>query len=259
MGEITKNISLSRVSAGLPPEIATEPERAFFTGDFKMLGWIKLHRKLLNWEWYTDSNMVHLFIHLLLKANHEPGNWRGVYVKRGQVITGRKKLSQETGISERTIRTCLNRLKSTSELTTEPTNGYTIITISHYDSYQLSESQSDQQTDQPNANDRPASDQRPTTNKNNKNDNNEKENKIKHDFELFWEHYHENTGIAKTDKEAAFKYWKKLTIDEMRLAYGMVQDYKRSIDNPKYIKKARTYLRDKNFNDELRSSKKLAI
>ena len=32
-------------------------------------GWIKIHRKLLEWEWADDPNMVALWIHLLLNAN----------------------------------------------------------------------------------------------------------------------------------------------------------------------------------------------
>jgi len=122
--------------------------------------------------------MVHLFIHLLLKANHEPGRWQGIEIKRGQLVTGRKQLSKETGISERSIRTCINRLKSTSELTSKTTNRFSIITLCNYDSYQAVDYINDQQNDQPTANKRPASDQQPTTNKNNKEEKELKEDKI---------------------------------------------------------------------------------
>ena len=36
-----------------------------------MEGWVKLHRKFLEWEWYDKSETVHLFLHCLLKANHK--------------------------------------------------------------------------------------------------------------------------------------------------------------------------------------------
>ncbi len=101
-----------------------------------MNGWIKLHRKFQEWEWYRDSRMVHLFIHLLIKANREPGEWKGIKVARGQLITGRKQLSKETGISERSIRTCIERLKTTSELSLKTTNKFSLITICNYDVYQ---------------------------------------------------------------------------------------------------------------------------
>jgi hypothetical protein len=101
-----------------------------------MEGWIKLHRKFIEWEWFNISEMVHLFIYLLLLANREPGEWRGIKINRGQLITGRNSLSEGTGISQQTIRTCLSRLKSTSEITIKSTNKYSIITIIKYDDYQ---------------------------------------------------------------------------------------------------------------------------
>jgi hypothetical protein len=123
-----------------------------------MNGWIKLHRKFLDWEWFKDSNMVHLFLHLLLSANHEPRKWKGVDILPGQIVTGRHSLSDDTGISERSIRTCLTRLKSTSELTIKSTNKYSIITITKWSSYQKAPEASDQLNDQLSANKRPATD-----------------------------------------------------------------------------------------------------
>jgi len=123
-----------------------------------MNGWIKLHKKLLKWEWFGSSKTVHLFIYLLMKANFKNNEWKGITVNRGQLIFGRKKASQETGISERSIRTCLNRLKTTSEITIKTTNKYSIITICKYDDYQVKENENDQQNDQQTANKRPAND-----------------------------------------------------------------------------------------------------
>jgi len=100
------------------------------------MNWIKIHRRLKTWEWYKDSNMVHLFIHLLISANFKPSSWRGQVIERGQVVTGRKQLSSQTGISEQKIRTCLNRLKSTNELTIKTTNRFSVITLINYDKYQ---------------------------------------------------------------------------------------------------------------------------
>ena len=44
-------------------------------------GWIKLHRKFLKWEWYSDINTKSLFLHLLLTANHKDKQWQGITVK----------------------------------------------------------------------------------------------------------------------------------------------------------------------------------
>jgi uncharacterized protein (UPF0335 family) len=116
-----------------------------------MEGWIKLHRKLQDWEWYHNSQMVHLFIHLLLSSNRRKKKWRGIETERGQTITGLKSLNKETGISVQSIRTCIKRLKSTGEITIKSTNKHSIITICNYDDYQLQIDESNRLTNkQPN-------------------------------------------------------------------------------------------------------------
>ena len=97
---------------------------------------IVINRKILKWHWYDDVNVTRLFIHLLLIANWEDKKWHGILVKRGQVITGRKTLSKETGLSEQQVRTSLDKLISTKEITKSTTNKYTIITVNNYTKYQ---------------------------------------------------------------------------------------------------------------------------
>jgi hypothetical protein len=118
-------------------------------------GWIKTHRNLLEWEWYKTPNMVHFFTHCLLRANHEPKKWQGQTIEIGQFISGRKALSQETGLSEKVIRTCIERLKSTSELATKTSNQFTVFTIISWEKYQSKEDEG-QQTGQPRASEGPA-------------------------------------------------------------------------------------------------------
>lgn len=99
-------------------------------------GWIKLHRKFRKWEWYGVPNMVSIFVHFLLLANHEEGKWQGRTIKPGQFITGRKMLKRDTGLTEQNIRTCIERLKSTNEITIETTNKFSLITIVKWADYQ---------------------------------------------------------------------------------------------------------------------------
>ena len=124
-----------------------------------MEGWIKIHYKFLSWEWFQDDGMVRLFINLLLRANYQPKKWKGMAIERGQLVTGRKQLCLETGLSERTIRTCLQRLEDTGEITRKSTNKFSIVTICNYDTYQHEDLQNDQQT----TNKRPTNDQQTTT------------------------------------------------------------------------------------------------
>lgn len=108
-------------------------------------GWIKVHRQLKDWEWYGNPNMVALWIHLLISAAYEDKVWRGLTIKRGTLITSMAKLSAEVGLSSQTLRTCIDKLIRSGEITKQSTNEFTIITICHYDNYQLV-SDTDQQT-----------------------------------------------------------------------------------------------------------------
>jgi len=110
-----------------------------------MQGWVKLHRQLLEWEWYSDANVSRLFIHCLLKANHKDGSWKGIKIKRGQFITSLDRLSSEISLSKSQLRTALKKLKSTHEIAHESTSQHTVITVVCYDSYQGDSTQDDTQ------------------------------------------------------------------------------------------------------------------
>ena len=101
---------------------------------------IKIFRKFLQWEWYTDTNTKTLFLHCLLKANWKAGRWRGIQYEAGQFITSLPSLAKETGLSVQKIRTALNKLKSTGEITDRPTDGNhskgRIITVVNWELYQ---------------------------------------------------------------------------------------------------------------------------
>lgn len=80
-----------------------------------------------------------------------------------------------------------------------------------------------------------------------------KENKTKIKetlFDEFWVSYHLHTQKPKSDKEAALKYWMRLSNEETKKAINSIELYVKSLSALKYAKKARTYLSDKNFNDE---------
>ena len=117
-------------------------------------GWIKLHRKILDWEWFSCSATFHVFMFLLLKASTEDKQWKGIEIKRGQLVVSVANISDSTHLTTQQIRTALKRLKSTNEITIKSTNKYSLITICKYESYQLREdneqqtkSQSTQQSD----------------------------------------------------------------------------------------------------------------
>ena len=101
-----------------------------------MEGWARFHRKIFEWEWYTDANTFRLFFHLVLIANYSDARWRGKEIKRGQHITSINKLSLALNLTEKQIRTAMDKLKKTNEITTVGSNKNTLVTIVNYDVYQ---------------------------------------------------------------------------------------------------------------------------
>jgi hypothetical protein len=160
-------------------------------------GYVKTYRKIVDWEWYSDANTFRLFFHLLVSANYELGHWQGIEIQPGQLITGREKLAKELRLSEREIRTALNKLKSTNEIAIKTTNRFSIITICNWDFYQGGETDV-RPTKRPTR--RPSSDQQTTTIKEYK-EREEIKNDIPTAFEEFFKTYPGTKRGLKTE------YW----------------------------------------------------
>ena len=141
-------------------------------------------------------------------ANHKDGDWQGQTIKRGQLITGRKVLSVELKMSERSIRTAFEHLIKTEELTIKTTNRFTLVTLVNYDSYQSDVTRTTNQL--------PSIDQLLTTNKNVKNVKNIRKmlNDIE-DFEIHWSNFIKHrTSINK-----------KLTNQSANMALNKLSDF----------------------------------
>lgn len=138
---------------------------------------IYLWRSILDTSFYKNPLTCHLAIHLMLSAAWKDHKimvgGKEVLIMRGQVPTGRNKLSEETGLSPQNIRTCLKHLKKCGFLTIKSTKQLSIITLCKYNSYQKYQP-TVQPTIQPTPNQRLTNDQ-PLQNKGNK----EKNIKIK--------------------------------------------------------------------------------
>ena len=142
-----------------------------------MSGWIKLHRKLCEKAFYSkDSEKVHLWVHLLMSANHagreELLGGKPFFCASGQFTTGRKQLSSETGISESKIERILTYFeKIEQQIEQQKTSTNRLISILNWGQYQQSEQQIEQQVN----NDRTTSEQRVNNDRTHlKNDNNER-------------------------------------------------------------------------------------
>ena len=143
-----------------------------------MEGWIKVHRKLVDWEWYNDINVKVVFLHLLLTANHKEKQWQGQTILRGQKLTSIEHLADDVGLTFQQTRTALKKLKSTHEITIKTTNKNTLITIEKFNDYQFEVDEDNKQNNKLSnnlvTNKQQTNNKQITTNKNEKNDKNEK-------------------------------------------------------------------------------------
>lgn len=202
-------------------------------------GWIKMHRKFLEWEWYEDINTKVLFIHCLLKANHKSKKWKGNLIKRGTFITSINHLSDETGLSSQNVRTSLSKLQSTGEINKVSTSVNTCITIINYDDYQ--------DTNKPLTNDQQSTNKRLTTTKNEKN---VRMKESMYAFDLFWEMY----GNKKDRKKCEIK-WDKISEKEREEIIKFIPIYKDSEPNEQYRKYPYTFLNSEIWKDDWKEYK----
>lgn len=129
-------------------------------------GFMRLHRQLLDWEWFDNSQMVHVWIYFLLKANYQDSKWHGIDIPRGSFMTSLDTICKDTGLSLQNVRTCMNKLKSTGEITTKSTNRYSVITICKYETYNCDANKQDnKQTNIQSTNNQQASNTQLTTDK----------------------------------------------------------------------------------------------
>ena len=125
-------------------------------------GYIKLWRKSLETSIWFNSDTWRFWCYCLLKASYSEreqtvGN-QEVRLKPGDFVFGRFKASEETGLSERKIRTALDTLRKRQNVTIKTTNKYSIISIVNWEEYQ-------EEATSTSTNKRPATDQQMSTDK----------------------------------------------------------------------------------------------
>lgn len=172
-------------------------------------GRIDLHRSLTKWRWYKNGNTMRLFIHLLLTVNWKDDDFEQITMRRGQRVASRRSLAEETGMTEREIRTALNHLISTGEVTSKSYTKYTVITIENYDRYQAPTSKT---TSKRPASDQQATSKRPQDNQYNQYNQANQDNNI-----LFSSDLSSARGRASTEEERAGDVCTdEMTVDEYR-------------------------------------------
>ena len=144
-----------------------------------MSGWIKLHRSLSFSGISRNPEYLAVWVHLLLKAQHSDHSMlvgrQVVHLKAGQLVFGRIKFSQETGVSENKIRSALKAMEDMGMITIKSHTKYSIISITKWHDYQSSSPTNNHEI----ASSQPADSQQIATNNNVKNEKNEKNDLLK--------------------------------------------------------------------------------
>lgn len=103
-------------------------------------GFALLHRKIMDVPFYKDAEAAHLWVHLLLRANHEQAlvstDVGDVICERGEFITGRNTLAMETGLTADRVKSLLRKFQNLGMITTKSNNRFTVLKVVKYDEYQ---------------------------------------------------------------------------------------------------------------------------
>lgn len=228
-------------------------------------GWVKLYRKILdNPIVMKDCEYLGVWIYLLLNATHKEipviFNGKKKILKEGQLITGRKKISNELKIDESKTKRILLELENDHQIDRQRGAKSSLISIINWERYQ----QDDQQNDQQMTSNRPANDQQMTTNKNERiKEYNISSSPLK-DFNTIWEKYPNKKGKTK-----AFDYYKQwikgrkidkntIKLTNKQIWYAVI-DYAKECEEDKteqkYIKHGDTFF-NKAIIDYIRSDEK---
>lgn len=98
-----------------------------------------LHRKMRDWQWYKVPNTKDTFLELLLSANWKDTKYRTETIPRGSVLTTMSKIAEATGLTKDEVRTALNHLKTSHDISHTKMYNELLITIHNYDYYQSSD------------------------------------------------------------------------------------------------------------------------
>ena len=99
-------------------------------------GYVKSYRSLIDWEWFTDVNTAHLWTYILLRVNYEPSRFRGIEIKRGEMLESIGTIAKRTGLSVKSVRTALKHLESTGEVACQRARYGMRISVLKYTLYQ---------------------------------------------------------------------------------------------------------------------------
>ena len=179
-----------------------------------MIGYVQIHRQIMDWEWYQCPKVSRLWFHLILKVNFKDKKWQGKLIKRGQVITSNEKLASDLSLTIQVIRTALQKLKDSGCIKITTTNKYTLITVVNYHHFQSSEASNNNQNNIQKTNKQQTNNTKSTTTKEGKKENNLNKVKINERRNIFKNKVFALTTFNYKVLNDFFKYWSELNANK---------------------------------------------
>lgn len=147
------------------------------------VGWIKLHRKLLDSRVFANEGLLRLWVYCLCRANHETNyvdiqTGKGkteVKVNAGEFIFGRKSVSKDLKMNPSTLYKRMQKLEKIGNVNIQSNSHYSIVSICNWNVYQSNENEKEQAKEQPSNRQVTGREQASNTDKNVKNVKNGKE------------------------------------------------------------------------------------
>lgn len=106
------------------------------------IGYIKLHRRILEWRYFNDPVMLRAWIWLLLHANWQDEQKGNNLIRRGEVAFKYKEMQDDLGLSHDQVKRAIQRLREDRALKMRPSVppkgalAFCIVTICKWEEYQ---------------------------------------------------------------------------------------------------------------------------
>lgn len=201
--------------------------------------------RLAVWMWLLDN--------VAFKDTTQDAKGKTIAVPRGSVCASLRHIAYETGVGLQVVRTALKRFETEQMVNTKVTHGKTVISLCNYEKHQRSETEANatltQDQHKPNT-------QKKQGNKVTTEDTNVSSRDL--GFSDFW-----NLWPSKVGKQDAIKAWRRLKLDDKRLAFMAVRDgwferWRQSQPDANPIHASR-FLNGKRWNDQLTQPQLKAI
>lgn len=129
-------------------------------------GYVKVWRKISDAGWFKNHKLCTFWLWCLTKASHKEYDMivgcQLVHLMPGEFVFGRKSAAEELDMSEQNLRTLLDFLKTTKNITIKVTNKFSIVSIINWSTYQQDENEINQQSNQPLTSNQPATNHKQT-------------------------------------------------------------------------------------------------